>query len=292
MRPGLSVIECVRRRKRYHYAFVRLHQIFPARIPAEPLYELNAAFSLHAYTCAEHVAALRTRVGEMREPPLGLDEVPDPNLELFFDEILGDAALRRHLADTTPLADYPPVRLCRMALPELEDVEGFGSDAVAHLLDEEARQQTTPALALLERALGAAGSLDGVEPPSGESVARLHSKTRHVFEGRPRRDARLPDPYSMGVNAEAFVYGERYPAKPKTLMMYYKRLREIGVPEVMASIITEPTAKDWECNREMSRQLWDEARHSLMGLVGFTRLGVDWRKVMVNFTWSLGSTRS
>ena len=25
-----------------------------------------------------------------------------------------------------------------------------------------------------------------------------------------------------------------------------------------------------------------------MGLVGFTRLGVDWRTVMVNFTWSLG----
>jgi hypothetical protein len=38
----------------------------------------------------------------------------------------------------------------------------------------------------------------------------------------------------------------------------------------------------------MTRQLWDEARHSLMGLVGFARLGVDWRKVMVNFTWSLG----
>ena len=89
MRPGLSVEECVRRLKRYHYAFVRLHQIFTARIPAEPLYELNAAFSLHAYTCAEHVAALRTLVGEMRKPPLGLDEVPDPNLELFFDEILG-----------------------------------------------------------------------------------------------------------------------------------------------------------------------------------------------------------
>src|SRR5882724_11922144 len=91
MKPGLSVEECVRRLKRYHYAFKRLHQIFTARITAEPIYELKMGFSLHAHLCAEHVAALRTRVGEMREPPLGLEVVPDANLEIFFDEILGAA---------------------------------------------------------------------------------------------------------------------------------------------------------------------------------------------------------
>src|SRR5574341_1291148 len=87
MKPGLSVEECVRRLKRYHYAFKRLHEIFTARITAEPIYELKMAFSLHAHLCAEHVAALRQRVGEMREPPLGLEVVPDPALEMFFDEI-------------------------------------------------------------------------------------------------------------------------------------------------------------------------------------------------------------
>src|SRR2546423_7152606 len=88
MNPGLSVEECVRRLKRYHYAFKRLHEIFTARITAEPVYELKMAFSHHAYLCAEHVTALRRRVGEMREPPLGLEVVPDRNLEMFFDEIL------------------------------------------------------------------------------------------------------------------------------------------------------------------------------------------------------------
>src|SRR5882757_811674 len=86
--PGLSVEECVRRLKRYHYAFKRLHEIFLARLTAEPVYELKMAFSLHAHYCAEHAAALRQRVGEMREPPLGLDVTPDPALEIFFDEIL------------------------------------------------------------------------------------------------------------------------------------------------------------------------------------------------------------
>src|SRR5918997_1685438 len=86
-RPGLGVEACVARLKRYHYAFRRLHEILTARIPAEPIYELKTAFSHHAYLCAEHVQALRGRIGEMREPPLGLDTVPDAALEIFFDEI-------------------------------------------------------------------------------------------------------------------------------------------------------------------------------------------------------------
>ena len=141
MKPGLTVEECVRRLKRYHYAFKRLHHIFTARITAEPIYELKMAFSLHAHLCAEHVSALRKRVGEMREPPLGLETVPDPNLEVFFDEILGaptteelvlglyekaipalKRALDRHLDETHRLADHPSVRVCRFALLELEDM--------------------------------------------------------------------------------------------------------------------------------------------------------------------------
>src|ERR1041385_1534013 len=62
MKTGLSIEECVRRLKRYHYAFKRLHEILIARITAEPIYELKMGLSLHAYLCAEHVARLRKRV--------------------------------------------------------------------------------------------------------------------------------------------------------------------------------------------------------------------------------------
>src|SRR5947199_3735695 len=108
-RPGLSVEACVARLKRYHYAFLRLHEILTARITAEPIYELKTAFSHHSYLCAEHVQALRTRVGEMREPPLGLEEVPDPSLEIFFDELLA--------APTTPEL---VVGIYEKALPALD----------------------------------------------------------------------------------------------------------------------------------------------------------------------------
>src|SRR6478736_364058 len=86
-KPGLGIEECVTRLKRFHYAFKRLFEILTARITAEPIYELKTAFAHHAYLCAEHAAALRQRVAEMREPPLGLEDVPHPALEAFFDEI-------------------------------------------------------------------------------------------------------------------------------------------------------------------------------------------------------------
>src|SRR5438552_4820710 len=168
MKPGLSIEECVRRLKRYHYAFKRLHQIYTARITAEPIYELKMGFSLHAHLCAEHATALRRRVGEMREPPLGLESVPDANLEIFFDEILGaptteelvlglykkalpalKAALERHLADTNLLADNPPGRVCRFALLELDDMLKFGVQSIAGLIDDAVRQRTGSWLTLL-----------------------------------------------------------------------------------------------------------------------------------------------
>jgi hypothetical protein len=307
MKPGLSVEECVRRLKRYHYAFKRLHQILTARITSEPLYELKMGFSLHAHLCAEHVSALRKRVGEMREPPLGLEAVPDPNLEIFFDEILAapttqelmagvyqtalpalKAALQQHLQDTNPLADQPSVRLGRFALLELEDMLNFGAQCLAALVDEPCRRGMAQWLALLQNCLAAAGGLDGTRKATGQTIARQHSAKPYEYDPVPRRDERFPDPYNMGVNAEVFLYDEKFPPEPKTLMMFYKRLREVDVPEMMAGIITQTPNKPWDYYRDMTRQLWDEARHAMMGEVGFANLGIDWpNQVMINFTWSL-----
>lgn len=306
MRPGLSVDECVRRLKRYHYALKRLSQIFTARITAEPIYELKSAFSLHAHYCAEHVTALRGRVGEMREPPLGLEQVPDDKLEIFFDEILGAptteelvfglyqkavpalvGALKRHLGDTNLLVDHPSVRLIRFALLELEEAQVFGEQTIKALISDQWRHENSAWIQLLDDCLAGAGGLDGTAPPVDRKIVRKHSAKPYKFDGFPKRDERFPDPYNMGVNAEVFLYDEKYPPAPKTLMMFYKRLREIDVPEMMASIITETEGKPWAYYRDLIRQLWDEARHAMMGEVGFVALGVDWRKVMVNFTWSM-----
>ncbi|MDO8539500.1 MAG: hypothetical protein Q7S40_03605 [Opitutaceae bacterium] len=307
MRIGLSIDDCVARLKRHHWAFRRLHEIFIQRLTAEPIYELKMAFSLHAHYCAEHAAAWRKRVAEMREPPLGLDQVPDAALDIFFDEILAapdtaalvagiyehalpalQRALERHMADTNKLVDHPTVRICRFALIEVNEMTEYGEKAVPQLVPGARRRELDEWRRRLEDFLRAAGGLDGAAQERPPAPSRMYSGKPHAYDPRPRRDERFPDPYNMGVHAEAFLYDGKFPPLPKTLMMYYKRLREIDVPEMMASIIAETKGKPWEYMVDMTRQLWDEARHAMMGEVGFIRAGLDWRKyVRVNFTWSL-----
>jgi len=306
-KPGLSVEESVRRLKRFHYAFKRLHEIFVARLTSEPVYELKTAFAHHAYLCAEHVSALRERVGEMREPPLGLEDVPDENLEILFDEILAApttelllrgvydvavrhllAGLRRHVSVTNPLAEAPTVRVCRFAQIELSDMLEFGARAVDALAGAPG-VEVTEWVGFLEECLAAAGDLDGAdEPRRGKQLARRFSETPYTYDPVPKRDERFADPYNMGVNAEAFLYDPSMPPDAKVLMLLYKRLREVDVPEMMASILHETKGKPWEYTRAMTRQLWDEARHAMMGEVGFAAMGIDWPKLVpVNFNWSL-----
>jgi hypothetical protein len=300
-RPGLSVEECVRRLKRFHYAFKRLHHLLTARLTAEPVYELKTAFAHHAHLCAEHATALRTRIGEMREPPLGLEDVPHPALEAFFDEILCaptteellgglyqhampalEQACRQYTSDTNPLTDAPSRRVLKFACLELEEMNDFGMFACSVPYTDHHPAFTEA----LTQFLDAAGGLDGTRPASDTSPPRRYSAAPYAYDPVPRRDERFADPWNQGVNAEAFLYDEAKPARAKALMMLYKRLREIDVPEMMASIITQTAGKPWGYYRDMSRQLWDEARHAMMGEVGFVALGVDWTQARVTFNWS------
>lgn len=308
MRPGLSIDECVNRVKRYHYALKRLMQIFEARLTAEPIYELKMAFSLHAHYCAEHCTAMRERVAEMRTPPLGLEKIPDDSLRILFDEIqnapsteellvgLYEFALpalvrgmHRHLEVTHPLADHPTLRILRFALLELEEAAAYGDESVKCVVAADKKEAMAPWEKLLGGLLQAAGDLDGSQPPVALSLVPMYSAQPFVYQNKPVRDKRFPDSYNMGVHAEEFLYDPQFRARDKTLMMYYKRLREIDVPEMMASILTETVDKPWGYYRDMTRQLWDEARHAMMGEVGFVANGIDWpRLVMVNHTWALG----
>jgi hypothetical protein len=305
--PGPGVEAIVARLKRVHYATRRAHGIFVARLTAEPLYELKMLFSHHAYLCAELTAALRARVGEMREPPLGLDDPPPAALAQAFEEVAHapdaahlcaglyavllpavDAAYEALGREAHPLADAPTRRLARHARVDLHDVLTAGQAAVDAMTAAGATADEAW-LDGLRGALAAAGTLDGTQPPVEPCPSPRFSTTPRAYDLVPQRDARFRDPYNMAVNAEAFLYESRFPAQPKLLMLAYKRLREIDVPEMMASIIVQTPGKPWGYALDMTRQLWDEARHAMMGEVLFAALDVDWSEhVPVNMTWSLG----
>lgn len=304
MKPGLSVEECVRRLKRFHYCFKRLHEILTARITSEPIYELKTAFAHHAWLCAEHATAIRQRVSEMREPPLGLEEVPHEALEAYFDDIqkapqtcdyfygvYGNAipalidSLHTYVEYTNPLTDAPTRRLIKIVTLELNELASFGAKVFAEL--GQAAKPLPDYYLTLQSLKDIARGIDGTFPEyQGCGPLPRAFPQQPSFRNLPQRDERFTDPWNQGVNAEAFLYDESQPAKAKALMMLYKRIREIDVPEMMASIVTETKDKPWEYYRAMARQIWDEARHAMMGEVGFVALGVDWTKAKITWNWS------
>ena len=228
------------------------------------------------------------RVGEMREPPLGLDAVPDPFLDAFFDEIgsapdtaallVGlyehavpalHAALERHMADTNCLFDQPSRRICRFALLEVADMQAYGAQAVAALVAAERREELAGWERLLRDLLANAGGLDGTEEirravPAGLSAvarsAKVGARRRRWATGRSRtavlerRSHLRPCTATRRTVSRSLQHGRQcrgIPLRPghargtKTLMMFYKRLREIDVPEMMATIIAETTEQPW-----------------------------------------------
>jgi hypothetical protein len=308
---GLTVEESVGRLKRIHWALRRLHGVLVERIASTPVYELKMAFSLHAYYCAEHAAALAARVREMREPPYRLDVSPHPMLDLFFDEIAAAPEMESLVTgvyshafpqiveaasalmnETNRLLDHQTFRVCRMAVVELQDVLDYGVETLRCLVPDGLAEVGTAWESCLRQCLEAAGGLSGADDPTGTGdasgpVEPMYSRNPRPYDGVVQRDERFIDPYNMGVNAEAMLFDPDVPPLPKTLMLYFKRMREIDVPEMMSSILAETKGKTWEYYKEMSRQMWDEARHAMMGELGFFSLGLDWKQVPFNFTWSL-----
>jgi len=301
-----SLDESVTRLKRIHYVLRRLHETMLARIPGEPIYELKTLYSHHAYLCAEQVTSIRSRVSEMREPPLGLDKVPDLGLESTLDELsrcpdtvpfltgfysvaLPEClvACERLRMDAHPIADAPTVRIAKLIAYELKEMCETGRQYIDRLLPDESDTAITDWKAHLRAYLSSCGSIDGTSPKQDVTPELWYPNAAKTYQHEPQRDERFRDPYNAGVNPEAFLYDEQYAAADKTLMIYYKRLRELDVPEVMATILTDLAEEEpWEFHMEMSRQLWDEARHAMMGEIGFAAQNIDWTEIPINFTWS------
>ena len=152
-------------------------------------------------------------------------------------------SLREYRHDTNPLTDAPTMRILRTIVPEVEEMIDWGEKACAALeksgLGE--WEERVPWLEELRGWLAAAGGLAGGagEPNPPE---RRFSAEEFQYDATPRRDERFPDPYNMGVHAEEFLYDDSFPSRDKVLMMFFKRIREIDVPEMMASILYEIVA--------------------------------------------------
>ncbi len=296
-RQGLGVDETVHRLVRYAWTHKRAMECALYWLNPTPEWEVKEALSLHAYLDAEHAAHFRTRVGEMRNPPPRMDIAPNAALDAFLDEVLASEttvekltalygvlkpalleAYRQHFEAAHPLVDHPTRRILRLILLELDEAIRWGRAALDALCAApDAQAQSAAWEAHLRAYLRAAGGIAGDEPARAEPLPPARARKPYQPDFFPRRDERFVRQWNFVFPPHEVARTDGVPADEKTLALMCKRALEMDVPEAMARMIAEADDQPWEYYTDMTRQLWDEARHAMMGTVYFERLGIDWR---------------
>jgi hypothetical protein len=295
-RLGYGVEENVARMVRYAWIEKRMMDMGLYWMNPTPEWEVKEALSLHLYLDADHTRMFRERVSEMRNPPPRMDIAPDAAIDAFLDEAQAAqttleklvglygvlktellAAYRQHYAVTNPLVDHPTRRILQTMIAEETEAVAWGEAAIEALTETpEARAEGETWKQHLQAYLQAAGGIMGdgdtqVELPNPRAVKPF---TPDYF---PRRDSRFVKQDNLFFPPHEVARMEGVSVEEKTLALMCKRALEMDVPEAMARMIAESEADDWQYYVDVTRQLWDEARHAMMGSIYFENHGIDWR---------------
>jgi len=327
-RPGLGVEENVALLKRYNWVEARLTDLILTQVTATPEWEVKDALCLHVWLDAEHAKWLQERVAELRHPPHNFHRPPDDALEAWLQEALRSRgtvellvalyrvikpalleAYRDHLTQTNPLVDQPTRRILRFIIQEEEEMIEWGRAALEALLQNPEVRATAEAWeAHLQAYLAAAGGIAGASTGGGTPDSAVIPQPSSLCEPRasaplepdwfPRRDARFQSFNYHFPPHWVYAQPER-PASERMLALVCKRLLELDVPEMMAHIIWKEKLealsagkpKPWAYTADMCRQMWDEARHSMMGEAWLACHGIDFTRVPLNIGFSLGLNR-
>lgn len=263
-RIGYSVDENVARLLRYHWTEKRLSEIAVSKLAATPEWEVKGAFALHQWLDSEHADALRNRIREMRHPMPRVDVAPDEELERRLQEV----------ASATTTLDL------------LRGLQSIRHDLLHDYREHYAR--TNPIVDHPTRRLLRFIIIEEEEMLGWLDAAVVAEPDGKLGEGfAPQRDARFEESYNFNFPPHNVATLTYVPADERNLALLCKRLLEMDVPEMMASFISERSDQPWEFYREYKRQLWDEARHSMMGEIAFDARDVDWTKIPLNVGFSL-----
>jgi hypothetical protein len=305
-RAGFSVAEASRRLRRLAYAKQRLAFLAAAHLNSTPEWEVKPALALHAWLDAQHATALRTRLIELREPAGRLEQTPDPLLAAALDEVLHArgtvellsgvygvlrpallAAEERYLAETNPLADQPSCRLLKLVcLEEREAIEWGRAALAAVTASPEARAASEAWQKHLGVFLATAGGVDGTEKVPEHKLLTARAAKKFEPNITPRRDARFTGLFDTSTPADSVYLDESRPVEERNLALLFKRVREMDVPEVVAGILAQSPPAEWDQCAQLFRQMWDEARHALLGEVALEARGANWRALPINVTFS------
>jgi hypothetical protein len=266
---GLSVQLAAARLHHLAFAEKRLMFLCAAHLVGTPIRDLKLLLGRAQFLAAERCTALRRRLQELRVPKVRMESCPSDAFELAMDEALHCETCHevaavahflhaelitsylRYLEQTNPLADAPSCDLIKSQLPLLRET--------AASLEAFLQTSGQPySVVRIEKFLSAAGGLDGAGEGSQVLPKRERSERPFAIE-RQYGDHSLPEMVwdyikpPMDEVADHFVH------------MLGIRLSEINVAEGLAVVIYESREKPWEFHHDLSRHLWDELRHSMMG---------------------------
>ncbi len=290
-RPGLLIPENALLLRRYAWLEQGLMRLLAGWIPGTAEIDGKHALARHSWEDAQHAAALRTRVPTMRTPAKLLDVCPDPALDRLLLELghaanlaeflagvhtLVKAALcdayRWHLQTTNQVADFPTVRELRIILREDEEQVAWARDAMAELCaDAAVAKRVEEWRQHLQQLLDAAGGVTGREARPERAAEPLRSEDPFRISRHPRRDPAYPVNFQF--NEPGDPPAETVPEK--FIFMMRGRLNEMAATENPASALYELEGQPFAFLYDLTRHMFDEARHSMIGRAVLEHLGRD-----------------
>lgn len=285
-RTGLPVATCAARIARFAFLSHQLMLLQAGQMPGVADWDFKAGLGRQIWECAVHWGMWRDRLVELREHLQLIEKLNDSKLADFFAGLLHSrsdaelaaglyrvalpayrAALQRYVAETSPLADWPTVRLARHVLLDLESQAAFGESVLAGLAPEDAELGGWQDH--LRAYLEAAGDLDGHLPerPSYELPAPRAQDEFRVSR-QFRRDARFQ---TIIPKLDPFP-GESQ--REKLLSRMWVLGQEMTAAELCASVLFEWEDLPFEGQLDLARQCWDETRHTLFGQAALEGEGI------------------
>jgi hypothetical protein len=270
-RPGLSISAAAGRLLNLAFVEKRLMFLCTAKLVPVRERDLKLLLSRLQYHAAGRCQSLRNRLREMRTTKIRIDGIPDEGLAILFDEALFSdesnevaqivwwfhrqlfESYEEYLAETNPLADAPTCELLETFLAQLN---GSIACLSAHLDQFGISESERNMPARLKKFATAVGKLDG-SSGRGELI-RERSNAPFAVSRVAGRDESL---------SRVWDY-VKPPMEDVTAHFKYMlgiRLSEINVAEGLAVVLCETKEMPWEFYWDISRHLWDEARHSMMG---------------------------
>ncbi len=148
-------------------------------------------------------------------------------------------------------------------------------DAVLLTSDDQARAAAW--MDHLSAYLSAAGGIAGDEAkPDDLPPSRVREPFKPAY--LPERDERFAQRWNFTNPQRQVSLNEAVPLDERTLALMCRRIVEMDVPEYMTRIIAETHDEPWDYYVAMTRQLWDEVRHAMLGTIYFEQRGVDWKR--------------